>query len=386
MKKNIMFIVPSLTGGGAEKTVANLSKYLSNKFNVYIVALKETSNKYDYSGNYICLSNNKKKSFIGKICFTISCIHKVKKIKKRYNISYSISFLATADIINVLSKNKGTKNYISIRNTDSLYTMNTIYKRFTKISCKLSDHIISISKQVKMDLINNFKVKEEKISVIYNPAIISNNNKSSDKPIINDNFIINIGRMTNQKGQWHLIRAFNEVLKKYPDKKLVILGDGELRNYLESLIKDYKIENNVLLPGFVDNPYQYLINADAFVFSSCYEGLGNSILEALSCQIPVISTDCISGPREILNPNSNFLNKVTNKIDYAEYGILTPVCNGVMYKKDDDLSQEEILLYKAIIDIISNKKMNQHYRKMSKIRSVDFEINKIIKQWEKLLK
>ena len=273
-------------------------------------------------------------------------------------------------------------NYISIRNTDSILMQKSIIRFFTKISCKKADHIISISKQVKDDLVENFNINKNKITTIYNPALKIEFGKQKMK--IDENFynnnkvVVNVGRLTNQKGQWHLIKAFSYVVKKVPNAKLLILGQGELDKYLKTIIKIYNMEKNIFLLGFVNNPYDYIKKSKCFVFSSLFEGLGNSLLEALACGIPIISTDCVSGPREILAPETDYRIKVKDRYIEEKYGILCPVFTEV---KDDILSKEELIFGTAIYEMITNEKKQRHYKKMSKERAKHFDINNITKQW-----
>lgn len=390
MKKNIIFILPELYGGGAEKTVGNLSKKLIEDYNIDIILFRDTPIKYAYSGNLIYLPKRKKNNFIAKLNFFIKSIIFLKKYKKEHKIDYSISFLTAADIVNVFSKVKRTKNIISIRNTDSrLNNKNKLYKLCTYISTHKSDHIISISKQVKDDLIENFNVNEEKITTIYNPSLaiefgnmkLKVNEKFWDNPVV-----INMGRLTYQKGQWHLIKAFSEVVKKNKNCKLLILGEGELKEKLEKLITILNLQDNVLLLGFVDNPYDYLRKANVFVFSSLYEGLGNSIIESLVCKVPVISTDCVAGPREILSPKSNFKEKVIDKIDYAEFGVLIPSFGKEEFNYNIKLTNEEKILAEAILKIVDDKKLRNKYIEKSKQRVNDFKIETIASEWKKILK
>lgn len=387
-KKNLMFIVPTLIGGGAEKTVANLSKYLIKYYNVFIVVFRDTTEKYSYAGELIPLSHSKNSPLVKKIAFTIQAIFRLKQLKVEKNIDYAISFLTQADILNVLSKEENMKTLISIRNTDSILMNSKLIRATTNISCKKCDHIIAISNQVKDDLIKNFDVNANKITTIYNPALKIDFNKSKQhkhKIDLTGKVCINVARLVEQKGQWHLIRAFSEVVKEYADAKLFILGQGPLKEYLQKLIDDYKLNDNVFLVGFVDNPYYYMKKAQCFIFSSLYEGLGNSLLEAMACGTPIISCDCVSGPRELLAPNTDYTKKITNKVDYAKYGILVPVCDGKQRNAQLPLTKKERLMAEAIVEFFE-KDMYRHYSKMSHKRCGDFDIAAIIKQWRALLK
>lgn len=387
-KKNLMFIVPTLIGGGAEKTVANLSKYLIKYYNISIVVFRDTDEKYSYAGKLIPLSKSRNNSIIKKITFAAKTIFRLKQLKVEKDIDYAVSFLTQADILNVLSKEKGIKTFISIRNTDSILMNSKLIKATTRISCKRCDHVIAISNQVKDDLINNFNIGADKITTIYNPALkiefseFKQHKRSVDPT---DKICINVARLVEQKGQWHLIRAFSEVVKHHKDIKLLILGQGPLKESLQKLIDDYKLNDNVFLMGFVNDPYYYMKKARCFVFSSLYEGLGNALLEAMVCGAPIISCDCVSGPREILAPSTDYKKKVKNKIDYAKYGVLVPAFDGKQRSAKQPLTKEEEMMAEAITNFFG-KDMYDNYHRMSLRRSKDFKIETIIKQWRALLK
>jgi glycosyltransferase involved in cell wall biosynthesis len=108
-----------------------------------------------------------------------------------------------------------------------------------------------------------------------------------------------VGRFTEQKAFDVLIRAFALVSKNHR-VRLIILGEGEERPDLEALIREYALEEEISMPGFVTNPYSYMAHAAAFVLSSRWEGLPTVLVEAMALGVPIISTDCPSGPREIL--------------------------------------------------------------------------------------
>jgi len=115
--------------------------------------------------------------------------------------------------------------------------------------------------------------------------------------------ILSVGRLTAAKDFATLIRAFSIVVKHVPSR-LVILGEGELRLELETLVRDLGLQDVILLPGFVNNCYPYMKECDLFVVSSAWEGLSMVLIEAMACGAPVVSTDCDSGPREILEGGS----------------------------------------------------------------------------------
>lgn len=389
-KEKILFIIPSLLGGGALKTVCNISGYLKERYDVEVIGLFKTDKTYDFKCKTIVFDNPIEKSPIKKLIRIIKAIRFVKKYKLENNIKYSISFLRYADLVNVLSRTKNKeKTIVSIRNYESIEYKNMPIKKAEEKYCMdKADHIVAISNEVKADLIKNFGIKAENVTTIYNPCMVKPNkeiqNIANQEIFVKNKTIINVASLKMQKGQWHLIRAFSEVVKKIPDASLIILGKGEYEEYLKNLVKDYRLEKNVHFLGFVMNPLDYVINSDIFIFSSIFEGLGNALMEALACQKAIISTDYSCGAREILAPNTNCEKKVTDNIDYAEYGVLIPVCDGNKYTSKDPITKEEKIMAEAILNLIGDEKIRKEYEKKTYNRIKDFDINVIVSEWEKL--
>jgi glycosyltransferase involved in cell wall biosynthesis len=183
----------------------------------------------------------------------------------------------------------------------------------------LADALVSVSNGTKEDVIS-LVPKLDNVRVIYNPAVtkekLSLSYQGISHPWVNADIplIVSVGRLVKQKDFATLIKSIKLVVEKVP-VKLLILGDGEEKESLLGLIKELKLDNNVSLLGHVSNPHPYLRNCDLFVLSSAWEGFGNVLVEAMSYGTPVVSTDCPSGPSEILNR--------------GEFGRLVPVgdCN-----------------------------------------------------------
>lgn len=158
------------------------------------------------------------------------------------------------------------------------------------------------------DLEKTLEISKERIGVIYNGVDLDAVSDMAKIPLNNPRFfepncryILNIGRLTQAKRQDILIRAFAKLDKaKQSNLRLLILGEGPLREPLETLVNELDLEGRVLMPGFVENPYQYLNQASLFVLSSEYEGMPTVLIEALACGRPVVSTNCPAGPAEIL--------------------------------------------------------------------------------------
>lgn len=380
--KNILILVSRLHTGGAERVAVNLANNFKEKYDKVVVVTYNAKTEDDYECNvkHIQIKNKE-----------IKRINDIKKIKKKYHITHSISFCTTANYLNVASNN-GEKVIISVRNYLSNSTEKRRRKLEAKISVRFADKIVAVAKAVEIEQIEKYKISKDKILTInnfYEEAIIEEKAKQKildeeeRKFFDTHDIVITVGRLNYQKGQWYLIRAFKEVIKECPNARLVILGKGEDEEKLKSLIQELQLEKYVKLYGFKENPYQYLSKAKVFVSESLYEGMSNVILEAMKCGLPIIATDCLAGNREILAPNTELI-KHTDKIEFAQYGILVPVGDGKEYKTEE-LNYWEIELKEAIIKILKDKDLREKYIKQSKIRIKDFEKEKIIKQWYDLI-
>lgn len=178
--------------------------------------------------------------------------------------------------------------------------------RVLRFAYPYADEIVAISAGAADDAARLTKIPRERIRVFYLPVLTDRfdqlkTGSVGDPSLLAEDVpnVLSVGRLTPAKDFVTLIRAFSIVVKHVP-ARMVILGEGESRPELEVLIRDFGLQDAILLPGFVDNCYPYMAACDLFVTSSAWEGLSMVLIEAMACGAPVISTDCESGPREIL--------------------------------------------------------------------------------------
>lgn len=380
----ICIIVQMLSGGGAERTAANMSIDLSAGYEVHLIVFDGSNATYKHGGVVHDLGLPAKKGVFDKLVTIVKRINAVKKIKRTEGIKCSISLMEGANIVNIFSR-CGEKTIISERNLISFFVKSRLHILLEKYILRRADYTIALSERVRQDLIKNFGAEPSKTVTIYNSVDISKFSKTEEDVGIASPYIVTMGRLTEQKAQWHIIRAFKEFLVEHPSYHLVILGKGELENDLKNLAKRLGIEGNVEFLGFQPNPHNIIIGSEFFVFSSMVEGLGSVILEALACGKAIISTDCDAGPREILAPDTDLAGK-TDKMELARYGILVPVTQADTFERDVlELSDEEKILKAAMSILADDVDLRKKYEKLSNQRIADFSPEKISEAWKKVI-
>ncbi|MDG5471367.1 glycosyltransferase [Jeotgalibacillus sp. ET6] len=392
--KNILIITPSLSGGGAERSTAIISKYLSKIYNVIIVTYYTNDQEYEYGGKLLNLNlNTDSKSLFKKAIIFLKRWHSIKKVKKLYNIDLSISNLENANLINILTK----------RNDKAILTMRTfkserikgakgkLYKFLITNLYNNCDRIVAVSELVKNDLIDNFNIKKEKVSVIYNGIDIKKIQREMLDEIEEDNKIdfsidtlVTVGSLNKHKGQWHLIRSFKKILELNSNLQLVIIGEGPLKNILIKLVEDLGLESKVYLIGKKDNPFKYIHRSKIFIFPSIVEGFGNVLVESMACNTPIIATDCKAGPKEILTYDAN-VNRTIDSTIAAKYGVLVPPLNGEIYGAEINLTSQELDLADAINNMLNDEKIYENYKTSIITRAWEFDISKKEEEWLKLI-
>ena len=261
---------------------------------------------------------------------------KVYSYCKKNGINISVAFLYRPCYINALMKSLwGYKGHVIMcertHQTTMQQSQSAIYRMFSKFmvmfSYKRAELVLANSYAMQTDLIENFKIKTP-VRVIYNPIdlhfIKTHVDEVTDFVFDKNIFhFINVGGFRKEKNHLLLIKAFF-ILKNLPCK-LLNVGGGVMEEELKQKVHDLGLMDKIIFFGFDKNPFKYVSRSDCFVLSSDVEGFPNVLIEALACSKPVISTDCSSGPRELLEPATDLHHRVINKYEIGEFGILTPI-------------------------------------------------------------
>ncbi|MGZ7159565.1 MAG: glycosyltransferase [Methanobacterium sp.] len=387
----ILIIANSLVrGGGAERFAVTLGNELADKgHKIHYLTFYDLGPKYSYAGEYSSL-NEDNSNILKKIKNFIVTPMKIKKICKMKEIDVLIGVGEHANFRSIISKffkNK-SKIIVSQHLTPELYFEDKIAFNKLKFLYSKADKVICVSESIEKTLKDVYGLRNTK--TIYNfvdieACIKLSNEKLPQKyeEIFNSGYIfINIGRLDIQKGQWFLIRSFKKVVEKYPHTKLIILGNGDLCNDLKNIIQDIELDKNVFLLGNHENIFPYLKKSDCFILSSLFEGFPMTLIEALTMNLPIISTDCKTGPRECLCPEID----IDERIDYPYYGnfgiLSSPFGLSAKYENNKEpLTGAEEMLGNLMLKMIEDPDLKNKYSKTFK-RIKDFDRKIIIKKWE----
>jgi len=359
-----VFFLSSANGGGAERVITTVARHLGSRGYEVTLLLAESSRSqvaddfpeltvrgFDVDRLAHCL---------------VPLVRYLRKINPRVVVSTIYSPNIFAALGHFISRSDA-RLVLRIANTPSTHLASRsprhiLGRNLLPFAYSQADTIIAISQGVRTDIIESFNVEENKISLIHNPVDLKSiDQHMSASPSYswfdernNIDVIVGMGRLTAQKDFSTLLRAFATVRKRRPNTRLAIFGEGEQKENLVELSSSLGIGNYVQFFGYVNNPFKYLARASLFVLSSAWEGFPNALLEALACGCPIVSTNCPSGPSEILQD--------------GEYGIMIPVGD------DDEMAV-------AIIQSLDTYVMTGKLRS----RAQDFSVEKIVDEYEAVL-
>lgn len=313
----VMLCINQLSKGGAERVVTNLANYLSNNHKVTIVSVRDQGIAYDINKNVkiYFLDNKKAKNPIKKI---LNRVNKLNTIIKKEKVEAILSFLPMASFLSLfLKKRRKTKVIVSVRNDPKVE-----YKKIQdfiamKILYPLADGFVFQTEDARKYFNKKIQNKSAIILNSLNPDFIMDSYKGK-----REKTIVSVGRLSSQKNHLLLIKAFEKINNDFPEHKLIIYGEGEKREELESYIKEKNLTNFISLPGIENDIKNKIYKSNLFVLSSNYEGLPNALIEALALGIPCISTNCpCGGPKSLIKDDYNGLLTEVGNVDMMAHKI-----------------------------------------------------------------
>jgi glycosyltransferase involved in cell wall biosynthesis len=356
--KNILILVPTLKGGGAERVAAHLASilYKNENFKIKLCVFDISDQKFDVDCEIHSLCQPARQSFIGKGINFFKRAISLKRLIKLDDYDYVISFMESANILNIFCKKVFYAKYQPILTVhNNLKSFPKYYLYAIRLVYKYSYKIIAVSDGVRKDIINQNINLKQITEVIYNPVddkfftqVRMSNNKRKIKRLIA------VGSLSHQKG-FDLLLSSIALLKDNTNKfHLDIYGTGPLKQYLEEKIVSLKLSNLVSLCGYEKHIEIQFASSDIFILSSRYEGFGNVLVEAMASGCFPISFDISHGPSEIMLNTQGLLVEAGNTFALAE-------------------------TIKRVLD--SNFHINFEMRDALRSRAYHFHINQFEKSW-----
>lgn len=373
----VTFLINSLGEGGAQRAMATLAKqFVKERTEVTILSLaKNDFYELPSEVKVVYFSNRVKDSM-----FLIPYYAwKLKRYVKKHRVSQVQSYLFRANYVNLFSQLLGATHRIQVANRSvvsrffneglsgkiNIFLLKWLYPK--------ADLMIHQSERMKLDFHTHFNINRPE-EVIYNSfdvdAIVSQSNQEVDEFIFDSNkrYLVTVGRLIALKRFQDVIRAMESLPL---DVELLLLGDGKEQASLESLAKELGLEKRVHFLGQVKNPFAYIKRCDIFISSSSVEGFPNVLVEAMLCKTVVISSDCVSGPREIMAPSTDSAKQLSEGIELTDYGLLYPVG-----------SVESLSC--AIQQLLEERALTTRYREQAFKRAEMFSVENSILKYKKL--
>ena len=401
--KRVLMIIPNLDFGGAQKSFASVSTLLSPHCQLLLVVFnKDNIASLNFGAKLEDLQVRGATTLLGKIISFSKRIRRLKGIKKRFDPDVSISFLEGADYVNLLSKGReqiwfyihGSK----MHDQNIRGVMGFLRRRiFLPMSFSRAGKILVVGNRIKDELVEHFAVAKVPIVVMKNFFDLNEVDQLSEEPISEEltalfdgYFTICIsGRIAPEKGIDRFIKVLPFAIAKSKNVKLIIVGDGPQREEVVEVCKKENLgwcsvdkdgmgidlSSTVVFLGYRKNPYPFLKRATMVALPSLYEGMPNTIAEALILGTPVISADCPYGPIEMLSDHEGqFENQWPN---FASYGILLPIL--------DHSDQAIIVWAEAIFKLLASSELRQEYRMKGLSQRDSFSKEIQLVKWKELL-
>ena len=311
---NIALLIQTLGGGGAERVAQIIGDYyVGQGHNVYYF-LGDTAVRQVYSVKGKVVNTGIKSCIAGNVLGNVQIWERLVKAsfrmrwyKSKYKIDTAISFMEEFNYINILSKGKEQviTRICTVLSAEGEWITPLFSWQFVHFFYPRADKIVVMSVYVKEDMNKNFGIPMNKIAKIPNPVSDIDTNIPNRKWSYGNKVIITVGRLSAEKQQERLIRAFSYVHAHDEEAVLLILGIGPKERDLKFLTRKYGLEKNVIFAGYKNNVAYYLKNSSFFVLTSKLEGFPNAMLEAMSFGLPVITTDSPGGCGEIIGKRNH---------------------------------------------------------------------------------
>ncbi len=411
-KKNLLLLIPNLDFGGAQRAFYFMSTELAKRYNVIDCAFNtDTGVAYPTGNPLVTLDVPGGATVLDKVRNFRKRVQKLQEIKRKHQIDVTISQLAGADYVNLLAP-AGDKRIVLVQGSrtapDANITgLNLLVQNKVLVPWlyRRADRIAVVSRDIVTEMTEAFGLPERAVRVLHNCVDLNTVRPQAAEPIepevqaVFDRFpiLISSGRLAEQKNQAPLLDVLAGLKAAGSDAKCFLLGDGHLRAPLlarahalglrtwttwdaaeggPALSADF----DLYFLGFQSNPFKYLAKADLFVFPSDFEGFSLALIEALGCGLCIASTDCPTGPRELLAPASATPATPLQTAEYGEHGVLLP-----LLPHQPGETAEVKVWTEALLRLLREKPLRAQYAAQAPARAQDFDLSRYLDKWVEVI-
>ena len=390
MKKKLMLISPMLHQGGFERVCITTARLMEPYFDVTIVIFNSANIAYDVEGLHIIdIQMGVKKGTLQKLWNIVRRSAKVRQLKKQMKPDIAYSFGPTANMVNAFSKTGKEKVWLGLRNYTDVEERLKI-----KLFTRRADLMVCCSQTIEKVLEEQFHFhKTATLYNLYDVKAIQEKAKlqepelpwgEKDEEGRKIRCMVSMGRDDDMKGFWHMLKVFSLIHEKMPQVRLILMGAGSF-DYYRKLAEDLNITDAIYFAGMQREPYQYLKKGEIYLLTSLNEGFPNALVEGMSLGLAAVSTNCMTGPAEILleDGNASLLEKQETVI-YGEYGILVPVMS-----KERDLDAGHILaeernMADIVLGLLKDDQKLEAYQNAAMERAQCFTYEKYVEKFLRL--
>ncbi|PWK09682.1 glycosyltransferase [Tumebacillus permanentifrigoris] len=334
--KRIALFIPTLSGGGAERVTLNLAGGFAQAGHPVDLVVADASGSFRQE---IPAGVQLVDLQAGRVSRALPALVRYLKAERPPVLLSALNYANVIALLAGALARSGTKVFVaehsSVSRTLGQRSLAiSVMHRMMRFFYKRAARVVAVSEGVANDLSQHLNIGETSLKVIYNPILNDRMSELLKETVLHPWFeaddtpvVVAVGRLTAVKDFANLLRAF-ALTRQQVNSRLMILGEGEERGMLTALAAELGVAEDVWMPGFVSNPYAYIRQSALFVLSSQTEGLPTVLVEALACGTPVVSTDCKSGPAEILQR--------------GRYGTLVPV------RDSEALSQAMVAVLRGV--------------------------------------
>jgi glycosyltransferase involved in cell wall biosynthesis len=371
--KRVVFLLGHLHKGGMQRAVSRISCALPGGIEQYVAYFGTEGQAFEYRARMVDLDvpGTPRQSAPEKLVNFARRISALRRLIARCRPDTVVSFGEVANVLNALTGGKRTvlsvRTALDAEGLEGHGPYAPLYRGLIRALYPRADAVVAVSEGIADILVARYGVPRDRVRPIPNLFDGDRIREKAACPLegpVAAAFVgpsvLTVGSLCREKGHEFLIRAFALARRRVPSLSLVVVGRGDRGAELIDLARERGVDGAVHFAGFDPNPYRYMARADLFVMTSRVEGFPNALVEAMICGLPVVATDCRSGPREILGD--------------SEHGILLPAAGGEGGREREAAAADWMVR-------LLNPAVNAFYRRRAKARAAAFERERVVPKW-----